>query len=147
VKISGTCVKIHKPFNIIDFIHHFPNEESCEICLKDYRQKAGIYCKTCKEFPKHYWFSDRMFFECCVCRTKISLKAGTVMESTNLSLNTWFTAFLLMSATKKGFSCLEFQRQLGLKRYQTAFSLMHKIKAVMGKRDSLYLLKGDGGIR
>lgn len=64
------------------------------------------------------------------------------MESSNLSLHTWFTAFLLMSATKKGFSCLEFQRQLGLKRYQTAFSLMHKIRAVMGKRDSLYLLKG-----
>lgn len=64
------------------------------------------------------------------------------MESSNLSLHTWFIAFLLMSATKKGFSCLEFQRQLGLKRYQTAFSLMHKIRAVMGKRDGLYLLKG-----
>ncbi|QYH40537.1 IS1595 family transposase [Algoriphagus sp. NBT04N3] len=128
--------------NIIDFIHHFPNEESCEIFLKDFRQKAGIYCKTCKGFPKHYWFSGRKFFECSVCRRRTSLKAGTVMEASNLSLHTWFTAFLLMSATKKGFSCLEFQRQLGLKRYQTAFSLMHKIRVVMGKRDGLYLLKG-----
>jgi hypothetical protein len=64
------------------------------------------------------------------------------MESSNLSLHTWFTALLLMSATKKGFSCLEFQRQLGLKRYETAFNLMHKIRTVMGKRDDLYLLKG-----
>lgn len=47
-----------------------------------------------------------------------------------------------MYATKKGFSCLEFQRQLGLKRYQTAFSMMHKIRAVMGKRDDLYFLNG-----
>jgi hypothetical protein len=47
-----------------------------------------------------------------------------------------------MSATKKGFSCLEFQRQLGLSRYETAFSLMHKIRVVMGKRDAMYMLKG-----
>jgi hypothetical protein len=64
------------------------------------------------------------------------------MEASNLSLHTWFTAFLLMSATKKGFSCLEFQPQLGLSRYETAFNLMHKIRVVMGKRDAMYLLKG-----
>ncbi len=62
------------------------------------------------------------------------------MESSILSLHTWFTAFLLMSATIKGFSCLEFQRQLGLTTYEKAFNLMHKIRTVMGKRDGLYLL-------
>lgn len=128
--------------NIIEFITHFPDEESCEIFLKTYRENSGIYCKTCKCFSKQYWFSGRKFFECSKCRRRTSLKAGTVMESSNLSLHIWFTAFLLMSATKKGFSCLEFQRQLGLKRYETAFNLMHKIRAIMGKRDDLYLLKG-----
>ncbi|PZX61196.1 transposase-like zinc ribbon protein [Algoriphagus ratkowskyi] len=128
--------------NIIEFIQHFPNEESCESYLKAYREKTGIYCKTCKSSPKQYWFSGKKFFECSQCRRRTSLKAGTVMESSNQSLHTWFTAFLLMSATKKGFSCLEFQRQLGLKRYQTAFSLMHKIRTVMGKRDDLYFLNG-----
>ena len=69
-------------------------------------------------------------------------QGGTVTESSNLSLHIWFTTFLLMSATKKGFSCLEFQRQIGLKRYEIAFNLMHKIRTVMSKRDDLYLLKG-----
>lgn len=128
--------------NIIEFITHFPDEESCEIYLKGHRETTGIYCKTCSGFSKQYWFSASKFFECSKCRRRTSLKAGTVMESSNLSLHTWFTALLLMSATKKGFSCLEFQRQLGLKRYETAFNLMHKIRTVMGKRDDLYLLKG-----
>ncbi|QDH77854.1 IS1595 family transposase [Echinicola soli] len=128
--------------NIIDFINHFPDEESCEHFLKFYRERTGIYCKTCCAFSKHYWFSGRKFFECSKCRRRTSLKAGTVMECSNLSLHTWFTAFLLMSATKKGFSCLEFQRQLGLSRYETAFNLMHKIRSVMGKRDGIYMLKG-----
>ena len=128
--------------NIFEFINHFPNEDSCESFLKIYRENTGIYCKTCKCISKHYWFSGRKFFECSKCRRRSSLKSGTVMESSNLSLHTWFTAFLLMSATKKGFSCLEFQRQLGLKRYETAFNLMHKIRSIMGKRDDLYFLKG-----
>ena len=29
-----------------------------------------------------------------------------------------------------------------MKRYEAAFNLMHKISAIMGKRDDLYLLKG-----
>lgn len=135
-------IKIHKAMNIFEFITHFPNEESCEYYLKLHRERTGTFCKTCQIISKHYWFSGKKFFECSKCRRRTSLKAGTVMESSNLSLHTWFTAFLLMSATKKGFSCLEFQRQLGLKRYETAFNLMHKIRTVMGKRDGLYLLKG-----
>jgi hypothetical protein len=47
---------------------------------------------------------------------------------------------MLMAAAKKGFSCLEFQRQLGLSRYDTVFGLMHRISVVMGKRNALYTL-------
>lgn len=126
--------------NLIDFMHHFPDEESCEIYLKSFREKTGVRCKTCQDITKHYWFSGKKFFECSICRRRTSLKSGTVMERSKLSLHTWLTAFMLFSATKKGFSCLEFQRQLGLSRYETAFNLMHKIRVFMGKRDALYSL-------
>ncbi|MFD2034953.1 IS1595 family transposase [Belliella marina] len=128
--------------NILDFTRDFPDEQSCEEYLKSHREREGVYCKTCSSYTNHYWFGTKKCFECSKCRRRTSLKAGTVMESSNLSLHTWFAAFLLMSATKKGFSCMEFQRQLGLKKYVTAFRLMHKIRSVMGKRDSAYMLKG-----
>lgn len=89
----------------------------------------------------HYWFSGAKFFECRHCRIRSSLKRETVMENSKLPLQVWILAFMFISATKNGFSCLEFQGQLGLSRYETAFTLMHKIRAVMGRRDSLYLLK------
>ena len=126
---------------IIDFINYFPDEESCEIYLKEHREKAGIRCKSCGDITRHYWFSGAKFFECSICRCRSSLKSGTVMEKSKLSLHTWFLAFMLNSATKKGFSCLEFQRQLGLGRYETAFRMMHKIRGYMGKKDALYTLK------
>ena len=62
------------------------------------------------------------------------------MERSRLSLHLWMTAFMLLAATRKGFSCLEFLRQLGLTGYDTAFRLMHKIRVVIGRRDALSTL-------
>jgi hypothetical protein len=47
-----------------------------------------------------------------------------------------------MSATKKGFSSKEIQRQLGLKRYEPVWAMVHKIRDAMGQRDQRYTLEG-----
>jgi hypothetical protein len=48
---------------------------------------------------------------------------------------------MYMSGTKKGISALEMQRQLGHKRYGTVWSMMHKIRSGMRKRDEKYILE------
>lgn len=48
----------------------------------------------------------------------------------------------LMSATKKGFSTKEIQKQLGLKRYEPVWAMVHKLRKAMGDRDSRYTLEG-----
>jgi len=47
-----------------------------------------------------------------------------------------------MSATKKGFSSKEIQRQLGLKRYEPVWATVHKIRDAMGQRYERYTLEG-----
>lgn len=121
-------IKIHKTKSIFEFITHFPNEESCENYPKLNREKTGIHFKTCRKMSKDYWLSVKKFFECSKCRRRTSLKAGKVIESINFSIHTWFTPFFLILATKKEVSCLEFQRQIVLKRYETAFNLMQKLE-------------------
>lgn len=64
------------------------------------------------------------------------------MENSNLSFLTWYKAMFLMSATKKGFSAKELQRQLGLKRYEPVWAMMNKLRKAMGKRDERYTLEG-----
>ena len=49
----------------------------------------------------------------------------------------------LLTATKKSISAAELQRQLGHKRYQPIWEMMHKLRSVMGKRDDKYTLKGN----
>ncbi len=50
-------------------------------------------------------------------------------------------AFTFISATKKGFSAAELQKQLGMKRYEPVFRMYHKFRAVMEKRDYRYRLE------
>tara|TARA_B100000780_G_C20821487_1_gene326386 strand:- start:289 stop:519 length:231 start_codon:yes stop_codon:yes gene_type:complete len=45
-----------------------------------------------------------------------------------------------MTATKKGFSAKEVQKQIGMKRYEPVWQAMHKIREVIGLRDDQYKL-------
>jgi hypothetical protein len=47
-----------------------------------------------------------------------------------------------MNFSKKRLSALEMQRQLGHKRYNTVWILMHKIRKAMDERDGKYNLSG-----
>lgn len=76
------------------------------------------------------------------CHSRQGLRAGTVMENTNLPIRYWLMAIHLMSVTKKGFSALEMQRLIGHKRYEPIWYMMHKIRRIMGKRDDAYQLSG-----
>jgi len=62
------------------------------------------------------------------------------MEHSNLSFSTWLFCIKYMTFTKKSISALEMQRLLGLKRYEPVWYMMHKLRIVMGKRDSIYSL-------
>ena len=64
------------------------------------------------------------------------------MQSSNLSFLIWYKTMFLLTATKKGFSSKEIQRQLGLKRYEPVWSMVHKLRKAMGKRDDRYTLEG-----
>jgi hypothetical protein len=65
------------------------------------------------------------------------------MHGSNLPLRYWFIAIHLLTATKKTISAKEMQRQLGHKRYQPIWEMMHKLRSVMGLRDATYKLSGE----
>ena len=48
-----------------------------------------------------------------------------------MPLTVWFWAAYLMSTDKRGISALLLQRQLGLRRYETAWMLLHKFRRAM----------------
>jgi hypothetical protein len=65
------------------------------------------------------------------------------MEHSKLPFRYWFVAMHLLTGTKKSFSASELQRQLGHKRFQPIWEMLHKLRNVMGKRDGKYQLSGQ----
>ena len=127
--------------NIIKFIEQFPDENSCKEHFRGVREKEGIKCKNCG-CTKHYWLKAKYQWQCSDCGFRTTLKSGTMFEDSNLPMRKWYLAMAFMSFSKKGLSAKELQRQLEHARYRTVWSMMHRIRSAMGKRDNLYKLEG-----
>jgi transposase-like protein len=71
---------------------------------------------------------------------KTSLTAGTVMHRTKQGLVRWFHAAYFVSTRTPGISAVPFQRQMGMRRDETAFNRLHKLRAarVAPGRDPLH---------
>ena len=70
-------------------------------------------------------------WQCSRCRHQISLTAGTILHNTKTPLTVWFWAAYLMTTDKRGVSALLLQRQLALRRYETAWMMLHKFRRAM----------------
>jgi hypothetical protein len=53
------------------------------------------------------------------------------MHATRTPLQAWFLGAYLVTTQTPGVSAMQLQRQLGLARYETAFQMLHKLRASM----------------
>ncbi len=128
--------------NLLDFTHIFPDEASCKRHFREMRENEGVVCSKCGG-TSHYWKNDKECFECKTCKHRIGLRSGTVMHGSKMPFRSWYVVMHLLTATKKSFSAKELQRQLGHKRYEPVWTMVHKLRSAMGKRDSLYKLNEE----
>mgnify|MGYP003324516904 CR=1 FL=1 len=108
--------------------------------MKETLSKEGIICKKCQS-KKQYWLKSKWMWHCSDWGFRTTLRIGTMMENSNLPIRTWYLAMAFMTYSKKGISAAELQLQLNHSRYTTIWSLMHRIRSAMGKRDNLYDLE------
>lgn len=120
------------PRTLLEFQHCFPNEAACARHLERIRWPSGFICPSCGQVGNPWRLQARpRVLECRHCGYQVSLTAGTVMHRTRQSLPVWFWAAYLVTTQTPGMSALQFQRQLGIKRYETAFLMLHKLRAAM----------------
>jgi ISXO2-like transposase domain/Transposase zinc-ribbon domain len=140
----------HLPFpkSLRDFQRLFPDDDACARYLEGAKWPKGFVCPHCGEKGEPFRLATRTsVLTCRACRKQTSLTVGTVMQRTHTPLTTWFWAAYLVSSMTPGLSAVQFQRQLGLSRYETAFQILHKLRAGMVRpnRDPIgaNLARGD----
>jgi hypothetical protein len=129
------------PTTLPEFQCVFPDDAACAAYLESVRWPDGFVCNSCGCYGDPYRFGTRssVVLRCKGCKKNTSLTAGTVMESSHTPLSVWFWGAYLMTTQTPGQSALQFQRQLGLSRYETAFTILHKLRAgmVRPERDTI----------
>ena len=73
----------------------------------------------------------RDLWECAACGCQTSVTAGTIFQDTRTPLPVWFRAMWWVTTQKNGASALGLQRVLGLKKYETAWTWLHKLRRAM----------------
>jgi hypothetical protein len=125
------------PTSLPEFQRVFPDDGACAKYLEAMRWPDGFACGECGLAGEPYRFPTRssVVLRCRGCKHNTSLTAGTVMQSTHMPLSTWFWGAYLMTTQTPGQSAVQFQRQLGIKTYETAFAMLHKLRAGMVRPD------------
>lgn len=126
------------PKTIFEFHQWFPDEDACVRFMIQSRWPEGFVCPRCAG-REHYWHQGRGLLQCKQCGYQASPTAGTVMHRSKQPLKLWFHAAYLVTTNTPGMSALQFQRQVGLSSYKTAFMMLHKLRAAMVRpeRDQL----------
>jgi hypothetical protein len=123
------------PGSLPEFQQLFPDDSACAAYLEAIRWPNGFVC-PCGEAGEPYRIKSRPHVLVCrKCRKETRIMAGTVMQDSHTRLSIWFWGAYLVATQTPGMSAIQFQRQLGLKRYERAFQILHKLRAATIRPD------------
>jgi hypothetical protein len=124
------------PETLVDFQRMFPSEQACLDFLVELRWPEGFSCPSCGVVRDPQRLATRpRVLRCRECLEETSLTAGTILHATRTPIQVWFWGAYLVTSQTPGMSALQLQRQLGIGRYETAFQLVHKLRASMVRPD------------
>ena len=121
------------PWTLLEFEKQFSSDEACRAYLEKVRWPDGFICPQCSK--KKAWQTARGTYFCQICHRQSSVTAGTVFHHTKLPLSVWFGAVWLMVGDKGGISSLGCKQQLGLKRYETTWRMLKKLRLATVRPD------------
>lgn len=117
------------PRTLLDFEQRFSSEKACWEYLEKIRWPDGYICSRCGNDKA--WMTNRGLYHCAKCGYESSITAGTIFQGTKQPLQIWFRAMWYVVNQKSGVSTLGLQRVLGLRRYETVWIMMHKLRSAM----------------
>jgi transposase-like protein len=117
------------PRNLMELEANFGTQAACRAYLARLRWPNGFRCPRCDGVRS--WPVREVLLECADCSCQTSVTAGTIFQDTRTPLPIWFRAMWWMTTQKNGASALGLQRVLGLKKYETAWTWLHKLRRAM----------------
>ena len=118
------------PRTLAEFQARLADEAACRTYLATSRWPTGYRCPRCGH-AQAFELPRRGLWQCKACGHQTAVTAGTVLHRSRTSLREWFWAAYLVTTHTPGMSALQLQRQLGIPRYETAWTLLQKLRRAM----------------
>jgi len=122
------------PRNWSEFLDWFSSEEACLAYLEGLRWPRGFVCPSCGAACEPYR-SSRARLMCRSCSHQSTVTAGTIFDKTRTPLRVWLAGAWYLTNQKHGVSALGLQRVLGLGGYETAWTMLHRLRRAMVRPD------------
>jgi transposase-like protein len=130
------------PKTLQDAIAYFSDPDRCFAYAVKLRWPDGkVTCPRCNT-AKHSFIKTRRLWFCYTCKKQFTLKVGTIMEDSPITLDKWMTAFWLLCNCKNGISSYELGKDLGIHQ-ESAWFMLQRIRKVM--QDDFFGSKLGGG--
>lgn len=114
-----------------EFYERFATEKACRDYFIKLRWPGGFVCAKCGH--NESWSTQtRELWICTNCQCQASLRAGTILEHSKSSYQTWLLIMHHVTASKQGISSLELSRRIGISLKQSFYTL-RKLRGVMGQ--------------
>src|SRR4051812_2024514 len=120
------------PKTLHEAVIYFADEQNAHEFMVAMRWPDGVVkCPTCGSKEVSY-LSTRKLWKCKTAHEKqqFSVKVGTIMEDSPITLDKWLCAFWLIANAKNGISSYELHRALGLTQ-KSAWFVLHRIRLAM----------------
>lgn len=106
----------------------FPDEQSAIDHLTAIRWANGEFCAVngCAD-AKIFHFADGRTHKCSVCRSRFSIKVGTIFQDSKLPLRTWYAAIWMITNHPKGIASTTLASDLGITQ-KSAWFVLHRLR-------------------
>ncbi len=131
------------PRTLLEATRRFSDPVVCREYMEAQRWPNGIVCPTCGAPVKKFIESEQRW-QCGRAHKsrKFTVKTGSVMEDSPLSLEIWLIAMWLIGNAKNGISSWEIHRALGVTQ-KTAWFLLHRIRFAMDNGGMFTKMTGE----
>jgi transposase-like protein len=128
-------------YSLFDFQKEYGTDMQCRDYLFRKKFPEGFKCSRCGH-TEYSFVRRHKLFECKKCLKQHSVTVNTIFSHTKLPLHVWFLAIYIVSQNASGVSASTIQKLTGVKKYETAWNMLQKIRKSMGDRDDKYTIEG-----
>ena len=116
--------------SLVELMDMFPDEDAAHDWFVDRRWgETGRYCPRCGSVET-VESKRRYTFWCQGCKTRFSVRTGSVLERSKIPLRKWAIAIYLSATSLKGVSSMKLHRDLNITQ-KSAWFMAHRIREAL----------------